>query len=285
MVNDLSLLVASICFGLAVAFGYRMWVALIDQFNAVYEADLRTRMDRLGMDSSRVGFYLRWRINGGILAGVFLAFGMGMPPIGVLVGFGIYMVVPILLERNILLCRGAIRDQLVVATRNLAGQIRGQAILIRGLTRVAEQTPDPLGKLLRQVTSKVSRNVPFKVALTDLKDRVQMDYMSLLVLTLAIAYEKKEGSSLADLLDGIAHSLSENQRMDRKREADTAAGRFLINIMAAFPVAFLGMFYAMDPEATSLVFTTLAGQFVLVIVAGIVWFSMSLAKRILNQVV
>jgi Flp pilus assembly protein TadB len=285
VVNDVFLLIASVCLGGAVALGYRLWAALVGRFNATYEADLRARMDRIGMDSSRVGDYLRWRIEGGIAAGLGIGIGMGMAPIGVLVGFGIYMVVPILLERNILQCRGAIRDQLVVATRNLAGQIRGQAILIRGLARVADQTPDPLGKLLRQVTGKVSRNVPFKVALTDLKDRVQMDYMSLLVLTLAIAYEKKEGSSLADLLDGIAHSLSENQRMDRKREADTAAGRFLINIMAAFPVAFLGMFYAMDPEATSLVFTTLAGQFVLVIVAGIVWFSMSLAKRILNQVV
>ncbi len=282
---DLFIILGSICVGLAVGFGYQYWVALIDRFNATYEADLRQRMDRIGMDTDHVNDWLRWRISGGLVAGLLVAFGAGAPPIGVLTAFAIYMAVPILLERNILVTRGMIRDQLVTATRNLAGQVRGQAILIRGLTRVAAQTPDPLGKLLKQVSGKVGRNVPFKVALSDLKDRVQMDYMSLLVLTLGIAYEKKEGESLADLLDGIALSLSENQRMDRKREADTAAGRFLVNIMAAFPLAFLGMFYALDPEATGLVFTTIAGQIVLVIVAGIVWFSMWLAKRILNQVV
>lgn len=284
-VNYIYLLPASVLVAVAVALGYQAWVRVIDGYNAKYEADLRTRMERLGMDASHVAAYLRWRVTGGVVLGLVVAFAVGAPPVGGFLVLLTYSLVPIWLERSIVQYRTALRDQLVTATRNLAGQIRGQAILIRGLARVAEQTPDPLGKLLRQVCGKVARNVPFKVALTDMKERVQMDYMSLLALTLAIAYEKKEGESLADLLDGIAHSLSENQRMDRKREADTAAGRFLVYILAAFPFAFLMMFFVLDPEATTMVFTSLAGQVILVVVACIVWFSMWLAKKILNQVV
>jgi Flp pilus assembly protein TadB len=271
--------------GAAVAFGYRSLTGVVDRLNRRYEADLRDRMDRVGMDTADLTLWMRGRVVGAVVVGLFLAVGLQMLPVGILAGVATFVLVPALLERRLGSHRNELRDQLVTAVRNLAGQIRGKAILVRGLARVAEQTPDPLGRLLRGCTHQIARGVRVDVALTELKDRVRMDYLSLLLLTLAVGYEKKEGESLADLLDGIAHSLAENQRVDRKRESDTAAGRLLVNLLACFPIAFLVLFGFLDPEATTMVFSTVAGQVVLCLVGGLTWFSVWLARRILGQVV
>lgn len=276
--------IGAVCAGAAVALGYRGVVAAVDRLNAAYEADLRNRMSRVGLDTSQLKAWMRGRVVAGLGVAGFLVF-IGMGPVGALSGVATFMLVPVILERRVTRTRTEIRDQLVTATRNLAGQIRGEQILVTGLKKVAEQTPPPLGDLLKTATRQIGRAVPFDVALHQLKDQVRMDYLSMFVLTLVVGYESKEGEDLAELLDGIAHSLAENQRLDRKRESDTAGGRLLVNFLACFPIAFLALFGLLDPEATAMVFSTLFGQLVLCVVGGLTWFSVWLAGRILGKVV
>jgi Flp pilus assembly protein TadB len=282
--NFLLSLVGGVCAGGAVALGYRAALQAVDRLNADYETDLRDRMERIGLDTANLNAWMRGRVFWAITVAVALGFA-GMVPVGLLSAAATFMLLPSILESRILRTRTEIRDQLVLATRNLAGQIRGKQILVRGLARVAEQTPAPLGNLLTGCTRQVARGVRLDAALMELKDRVRMDYMTLLVLTLVVGFEKKEGESLAELLDGIAHSLAENQRLDRKRDADTAAGRLLVNLLACFPIAFLGLFGLLDPAAVGSVFTTLLGQLILCLVGALTWFSVWLARRILGQVI
>ena len=282
--NELLPFVGAACAGTAIAFGYNALIVAVDRLNAAYEADLRDRMGRVGLDTTTLTAWMRGRVLAAVLVALFLGVS-GMVPVGLLAGVATFTLAPGILERRVIRTRTAIRDQLVTSTRNLAGQIRGEQILVKGLVRVAEQTPAPLGILLRAACKQIDRSVPFKVALNELKDRVRMDYLSLFVLTVVVGYQSKEGEELANLLDGIAHSLAENQRLDRKRDSDTAGGRLLVNFLACFPIAFLGLFGLLDGEATSLVFTTLFGQLVLCVVAAMTWFSVWLARRILGKVI
>jgi tight adherence protein B len=283
-VSGLAFLVGAVCAGVAAAIGYGALVAAVDRLNAAYEADLRDRMSRAAVDTGSLRAWMRGRVVAAVAVAVFLGVN-GAVPVGLLCGVSAFALLPVILERRVLRARTEIRDQLVTAARNLAGQIRGEQILVKGLKRVAEQTPAPLGVLLRGACEQIDRSVPLKAALNELKDRVRMDYLSLFTLTVIVGYQSKEGDELADLLDGIAHSLAENQRLDRKRDADTAGGRLLVNFLACFPVAFLGLFGVLDPEATTLVFTTLAGQLVLCVVGALTWFSIWLARRILGRVI
>jgi tight adherence protein B len=276
--------IGAVCAGTAAGFGYRAVIQAVDRLNAAYEADLRDRMSRIGLDTENLTAWMRGRVAAAVGVAAFLA-AAGMTPVGLLTGAATFSLLPVILERRIYRTRSEIRDQLVTATRNLAGQIRGEQIMVRGLTMVAAQTPAPLGDLLRAATRQISRSVPFDVALHQLKDKVRMDYLSLFVLTLVVCYDKMEGEELAKLLDGIAHSLAENQRLDRKRESDTAGGRLLVNFLACFPIAFLGLFGVLDPDATVLVFSTLFGQLVLCAVGALTWFSVWLAGRILGKVI
>jgi tight adherence protein B len=239
-------------------------------------------MDRLGMDSRPVRgrLRLRWLLT----IGAFLIVGvwLHMIPVGIVAALLTYYLMGQWLEGRLAKWRQQLRDQLVGATRALAAQVRAGLPLTEALTSISGDTPDPLGGLLRRAVNQSEQGRALKAILMEMKERLRIESFSLLVVALLIAEER--GGKLADVLERIGHSLQEQQRVERKRESDTAAGRLLVNILASFPAVFLGMFYLLDPEGTSLVFSTLAGQLVLCVVAAISVGSMLWGRQILARI-
>ena len=70
--------------------------------------------------------------------------------------------------------------------------------------------------------------------------------------------------------------------MERKLEAETAAGKRVVMILGAFPLFFLGLFAVVYPEGTFQVFTSLIGQIILVVVCILVYISMRWSQKILT---
>ncbi len=237
-------LVASVALGLAVGLGSIRIIGLIDRFNRSYRADLVDRMSRSGMDTDTVDAWLRGRIVGGFAVWLFCWIGLGIFPVGIMLAVFVYVLIPLMLERALTNHRTLLRDQLVTAVRALASQLRATAILVRGLDDVAETMPPPLGPLLRQTMGRYFAGMAdLPLVLNELKDRLEMDTFSLFVVAVSTADRRGGGSKeggISEVLDAIGNSLQENQRIERKRETDTAAGRLLVNLLVVFPFVFLG---------------------------------------------
>ena len=73
------------------------------------------------------------------------------------------------------------------------------------------------------------------------------------------------------------------QRLERKLEADSASGRKLAPLLALFPLFFLGLFTLMDPVSMNLLYTTLIGNLVLLLVGFIVFVAFKWCMFILNK--
>ena len=273
------MLLSSVLIGVATGLAVVSSADAVDWLNGRYLEDLGERMDRLGMDTRPLRGWLRFRWLASI--GVFLVVGvwMRMFPVGILAGGLTYYLMGQWLEGRLVKRRSQLRDQLVAATRNLAAQVRAGLPLSEGLAAVSSDTADPLGELLRRAVNQSEQGRVLKAILLDMKERLRIESFSLLVVAVLIAEER--GGRLADVLERIGHSLQEQQRIERKRESDTAAGRLLVNILASFPAAFLGLFYLLDPQGTGLIFSTLVGQFVLCVVAAISVGSLLWGRRIL----
>ncbi|MCU0703137.1 MAG: type II secretion system F family protein [Fimbriiglobus sp.] len=275
-------LLGSLACGLAVALGSIQLVRLADRVNQGYTADLRDRMTRAGMDDTALTRWMRVRVFGAVAVWLVGWLLFAALPVGIMLGVFVYLLVPFLLERELLAQRTRIRDQLVSATRNLASQVRGGVTLVRGLTVVADQTPPPLGLLLRESVNRYHRGMAqLPEVLGELKDRLRMDFVAL--FTVALSTSVRKGGPIAEVLENIGNSLEENQRVERKREADTAAGRLLVSVLVAFPFVFLGLFFFLDPEGTRAVFTTLLGQLVLCGVGGLSYLALAWARKILGR--
>jgi tight adherence protein B len=282
MATGLTLLVSSILIGISVGLAVLASADVVDWMSGRYLADLSERMDRLCMDSRSLRGRLRLRWLLGIGAFLVLGIWLHMVPVGILAGILVYYLLGQWLEGRLVKHRRQLRDQLVGATRSLAAQVRAGLPLSEALVAVSGDTPEPLGGLLRRIVNQSQQGRALKSVLYEMKERLRIESFSLLVVALFVAEER--GGRLADVLERIGHSLQEQQRVERKVESDTAAGRLLVNILASFPIAFLGLFYMLDPEGTSLVFSTLAGQLVLCMVGGISVASLLWGRQIMARI-
>jgi tight adherence protein B len=277
------MLLSSVLIGAAVGLAVVGSADAVDWLNSRYLADLGERMDRLGMDGRGLRHWLRFRWLLAISAFLIVGIWLRMVPVGLLAAGLAYYMMGQWLEGRLVKWRCQIRDQLVGATRGLAAQVRAGLPLMEGLGAISGDTPEPLGGLLRRAVNQSEQGRALKAILLEMKERLRIESFSLLVVALLIAEER--GGRLAEVLERIGHSLQEQQRVERKRETDTAAGRLLVNILASFPALFLGLFYLLDPEGTGLVFSTLAGQIVLCVVAAIAVGSFLWGRRILARIV
>ncbi len=282
MATGLTLVLSSMLIGISVGLAVLGSADVVDWLSGRYLTDLSERMDRLGMDTRplRGRLRMRWLIS----IGTFLVLGiwLHMVPVGILASILAYYVLGGWLEGRLVKHRRQLRDQLVGATRSLAAQVQAGLPLSEALAAISGDTPEPLGGLLRRIVNQSQQGRPLKAVLMETKERLRIESFSLLVVALFVAEER--GGRLADVLERIGHSLQEQQRVERKVESDTAAGRLLVNILASFPVVFLGLFYMLDPEGTSLVFSTLAGQLVLCVVGGISVGSLLWGRQILARI-
>ena len=132
---------------------------------------------------------------------------------------------------------------------------------------------------MKFIVSDYRRGRPLADAILAVNQRLDLD--SFRMFSAAILVNLDRGGRIGDTLVRISRSLEENQRLERKLEADTAGGRKLILILGAFPLLFLAGFSALDPQGTGAHFRGLPGQVVLIVVLLLILAAVKVAGKIL----
>lgn len=273
---------ASALTGGAIGVGSWFGTPWLDKLNGRALARLRPQVEAVGGDVTRLPEFLRWWRAAIVAAGLIFWFGFQMPPVAVFLMFIVHQGGPLVVEWWVANRRKKITEQAATAARGLAAQVRVGVTLGEGLVAVARDTAEPFGGILRRATAQLEQGQDVREVLGDLKRKVKLDAVALMSAALLVAAEK--GGKLADVLNRISASLDELQRVTRKRDVDTAAGRFMVLVMAFFPAAFVVMLCGMDPTLAHTLFDFLPGQVVLAVVGLLVWASVRWASRILAKV-
>lgn len=281
--REILILAASIATGLAAAAAASMGALdrAFDAWGAVTSrriGDLQPQLRALHVGGAGVDRGMKlWGIGLILVVGVLGSLGQWLLalPAAALVWTAPRLVVESMMKRR----RTRLRDQLVGATVALANSTRAGLSLAQGLESASAETPEPLRSEFRQIVNEYQRGRPLTEAIAAAKARLKLEGFTLFASALIVCLER--GGRVADALVEISRSLQENQRLERKLEAETASGRMVVVVLTIFPVAFLGLFSLINPEGTGLMFSTLVGQAVLVVVALLVFAASALAKRIL----
>lgn len=244
-------------------------LAYWDRFCSKYVEDLSNMLAKLHVDPASLVFYERlW----GLLAlGTIIVVGIhfGMWPIVVAILGLLYFSPRIILQSLIRRRRTLLRDQLMPALSVIANSVRAGMTLEAAIETAAEETPEPLAKEFKRIAGEYRHGRSFVDAMEEAKQRLSLSSFTLFAAS--IITNKKRGGDISETLERLRRSLLENQRLERKLEADTASGIMVINLLSAFPFGFLLMAYGMNPEGTQLMFTTFLGQlamfFVILLVA------------------
>ncbi len=208
---------------------------------------LQNDIQAAALDISTTEFVLI-QLGVGVLFSVPLAFAF--PPFGVL-AMPLAFVAGIMVVRAVLRYLGRRRvgqfeDQLPDNLAILAGSVRGGFSLFQALQLIAKEAAEPSKTEFLKVTQEISLGNPLNVALEGMATRIPTEDVDILVT--AITMQQSTGGNLTPVLDVVASTIRERQRVKRDIKALTAQQRFSAVLLAALPLVLGITLFIISPK-------------------------------------
>ncbi len=274
------LLIASGLWGCAMALAAHRLPPILDAIIRQQLGQHLTRAGDLGLPHEIFQQILRlWPISVVVL---FVAIwrGLGMLPLALVVTGLVYVAPRLLILYLIRLRENRLRDQMVGTAVGLANATRAGLSLAQGLETVAAEAAKPIATVLQRIVIDYRRGLPLQQAISVTRRRLNIEPFTLFAAAIHVSLDR--GGRIHEALDRISSSLQDHQRLERKMLADTASGRRVVQILAIFPALFVGGFYLLSPETTSVLFTDFWGQIVLAATIVLVYIGVRWARRIMD---
>ena len=158
-----------------------------------------------------------------------------------------------------------VREQLPAALGTISTSVRAGLSLPQALQAASEQVPDPAGGELRTVVAETRMASTLDEALDRLGARVPLPEVGFLVSGLKLS--RATGGNLAPLLDRLAETLRERERLRGQFRTLTAQARLSGWVVGLTPVALLAIMSVLDPEFVAPLWGTGAGWVLLGVAA------------------
>ena len=127
---------------------------------------------------------------------------------------------------------------------------------------------------------ETSLGVNADVALQNLGERVNSPDMEMVIT--AITIQRTVGGNLAQLLDGVSYTMRERERIRGEVKTLTSQQTMTGMIIAALPI-FLGLlFFAINPDYMSVLFTETVGRVLILVAVGLEALGIVTIKAMLN---
>jgi tight adherence protein B len=157
--------------------------------------------------------------------------------------------------------------QLVEMLGLVANSLRSGYGLLQGFEFASRQLAPPLGAEIKRMIQETSLGVNADEALQNLGERVSSSDMEMVIT--AITIQRSVGGNLAQLLDGVSYTMRERERIRGEVKTLTSQQRMTGMIIGALPI-FLGLlFFAINPDYMSVLFTEMVGKVFILVAVGL----------------
>ncbi len=241
---------------------------------------------RWAKDLERAGLTLHVReffIMRCTVALVFLALAFLLSPIKPLALVAAplgYFVVGIWLKRRINKRQQKLESQLVELLQMLASGLRAGFGLLQALEASTEQMQAPLSIELRRLMRDTAMGSSVEASLNALNERVgSRDYD--IVIT-AILIQRSVGGNLAEILDTVANTMRERERIKGEIRTLTSQQRMTGYVIGGLPIGLAIILLLINPEFSSLLYTEKLGQIMLGIGAVMWGIGFMIIQKIVN---
>lgn len=233
------------------------WVErLLGQFDLVRGIDLMLIRADWGLRVSEfIGIVGLAGASGFLLGMVFTHFW----PVAVLFACVAGYVPVFILKRAVSKRRRVLEKQLVEALVMVSNALKAGFGLLQALDQAARQLDDPIAKELGQTLRDTQVGSSVEDAIQGLG--VRAGSYDLEIVVTAILVQRNVGGNLAEILDGVAHTMRERERIRGEIATLTAQQRLTGIIIAGLPLALGGLFFMMNPDYMTPLVTTTTGRF------------------------
>ena len=170
--------------------------------------------------------------------------------------------------------------QLPEAVSLMANSLRSGFAFSQAMELAATQVAPPIKEEFDQYLSDTSLGAPSEKALERMAERVGTYDMDMLVSTILI--QRTTGGNLSEVLDNVAETIRERERLQGEIRALTASQRFAGFILSIYPIVLLFFFTALAPEIWKILFTDPTGRVVLVVAAVLQLIGIVSIRRLLR---
>lgn len=170
--------------------------------------------------------------------------------------------------------------QMVDALTLLSNGIRAGLSMPQALGMVVDELPPPVSQEFNLVLQQAKIGVPLDEALENLKKRVYTEDNEMFVTSVNILRET--GGNLAETFDTIVSVIRERVRLQLKIQTYVAQGKFQAYLIGAMPFLMMLMFGSGDPTYFSLLFGTIPGILMFLLICGLVSLGMWIIFKIIQ---
>jgi tight adherence protein B len=150
-------------------------------------------------------------------------------------------------------------DQMLDTLTMLSNGVKAGYSMVQAMEMVAKESPPPMGTEFGRLVREVSLGVTVEEAMNNLKERVPSDELDLMVTVIMI--QRQIGGNLSEILESIANTIRERNKLNGMINALTAQGRMSGLVIGGMPFALLGVLYVINPKYISLLWTYHSGAF------------------------
>ena len=172
-----------------------------------------------------------------------------------------------------------LESQLEEALTLTANSLKAGFGLLQSLDLAAQQLEHPIATELRRTLHDINIGSSTEDALLALSERAASYDLDIVVT--AILIQRSVGGNLAEILDTVAHTMRERARIRGHIKAVTSQQRLTGYILGAMPIAVMGLLSLVAGGYMTPLFTTVAGQVMLVGAVIMEFLGMLLIGRIL----
>ncbi|MDR3244698.1 MAG: type II secretion system F family protein, partial [Elusimicrobiota bacterium] len=147
----------------------------------------------------------------------------------------------------------------IIKNAVLAGQSLQNAI-----TTASQELQEPIKSEFGRISDELSFGVDFNQVLSNASQRAKSKEFQFMIDTIMIS--KDTGASLSGIFDRIIKSASQRINIQNKTAALTAQGKMSGTIVSLIPFLIIFIMYIMQPDMISVLFTTFAGNVLLLLV-------------------
>ena len=172
----------------------------------------------------------------------------------------------------------AIEDQLVETLTLISNAVRSGFGLLQGAQAAARQLTPPMSDELEHMIQDTNLGVSAEEALLDLGRRVGSYDLDMAITAKAI--QRTTGGNLSEILDNVAETIRERERVQGEINTLTADKRFSGNILSVYPAALAAIMFLIRPNLMSVLVTEPAGWVLLGIAGSLQLIGFIIIRRI-----
>lgn len=172
-----------------------------------------------------------------------------------------------------------INTQMVEMLGMVANSLKSGYGLMQSFEFAANQLDPPLATEVKRMMRDANLGMSGEDALQAMGDRIDSPDLEM-VLT-AINIQRSVGGNLAEILEGVAFTMRERERIRGEISTLTSQQRMTGIIIGGLPIGMGLLFMLINPEYMGLLFTTSAGQIMLVLAVVLEFLGAMSMKKIL----